>query len=238
MAQKRMFDKGLIETDAFLDMPMPTKALYFLLGMEADDEGFVSPKRVTRLYGGNDDDLKILLAKGFVIQFDSGVMVITDWKENNYLDKNRIKETVYQNEKKLLLLSKNKYMLNDSSTNVQPMLTQYRREEKSIEEKRREEYSDESLNEINSIINLFKSINPSYQSLFKRSSERSAAAELLKTHGYEKISKLIESLPEIVSQPYAPKITTPCQLLNNLGKLGIFIKQKQNESIKSSFGTI
>jgi hypothetical protein len=60
MAQKRMFDKGLLETDDFMDMPMSTKALYFLLGMEADDEGFVSPKRVFRLYGGTEDDLKVL----------------------------------------------------------------------------------------------------------------------------------------------------------------------------------
>lgn len=134
MAQKRMFDKGIIETDAFMDMPMPTKALYFLLGMEADDEGFVSPKRVMRIYGGNDDDIKVLITKNFVIQFDSGVVVITDWKENNYLDKNRIKETKYQAEKKLLSLStNNKYMrLNRCLTGVQP-------EESSIEEYRIEE---------------------------------------------------------------------------------------------------
>ena len=123
-----MFDKSIIETDVFMDMSMPTKALYFLLGMEADDEGFVSPKRVMRIYGGNDDDLKVLIVKGFVIQFDSGVVVITDWKENNYLDKNRIKPTQYQNEKKTLELNKNKYMLNRCLTDVQPV-------EKSIEEK-------------------------------------------------------------------------------------------------------
>ena len=83
MAQKRMFDKSIIETDEFLDMGMPTKALYFLLGMEADDEGFVSPKRVMRIYGGNDDDLKVLIAKKFVIKFESGVVVITHWTKNN-----------------------------------------------------------------------------------------------------------------------------------------------------------
>lgn len=131
MAQKRMFDKSIIETDDFLDMGMPTKALYFLLGMEADDEGFVSPKRVMRLYGGNDDDLRILIAKGFVILFKSGVVVITDWKENNYLDKNRIKETRYKTEKRLLSMEGNKYrMLNECLTSI---------EEKSIEENRREE---------------------------------------------------------------------------------------------------
>ena len=111
MAQKRMFDKDLIETDAFMDMPMPTKALYFLLGMEADDEGFVSPTRVMRIYGGNADDLKVLIAKKFVIQFASGVIVITDWKKNNWLDNRRIKKTMYQNEKALLSEKNEKYLL-------------------------------------------------------------------------------------------------------------------------------
>ena len=128
-----MFDKGLLETDAFMDMPMASKALYFLLGMEADDEGFVSPGRVMRIYGGNPDDLKVLIAKNYVIQFKSGVIVITDWNENNYLDKNRIKETKYQAEKQLLTLSSNKYrMLNKSLTDVKPMLNQYSIGEYSI----------------------------------------------------------------------------------------------------------
>ena len=122
MASKRMFGKNIIETDNFMDMPMPTKALYFLLGMEADDEGFVSPKRVMRIYGGNEDDLKVLVAKGFVIQFESGVIVITDWLENNYLDKNRLKETKFQAEKALLACSSNKYqLLNNCLTNVKPV---------------------------------------------------------------------------------------------------------------------
>lgn len=138
MAQKRMFDKGLIETDSFMDMPMPTKALYFLLGMEADDEGFVSPNRVMRIYGGNADDLKVLIAKGFVIQFESGVIVITDWKKNNWLDSRRIKETVHQAEKKLLGESKEKYfLLSNGLANAEP-------EERRVEENSREEKEEET----------------------------------------------------------------------------------------------
>lgn len=97
-----MFDVSMIRTDEFIDMPFSSKGLWFLLGMEADDEGFVSPKIVIRIYGGNDDDLKILIAKGYVIQFPSGVVVITDWNENNWLDSRRIKPTKHQNEKSLL----------------------------------------------------------------------------------------------------------------------------------------
>ena len=79
-----MFDLEIINQDSFLDLPMESKALYFLLGMEADDEGFINPKKVLRLYGGTEDSLKVLIAKNFIIPFSTGVIVITDWKRNNY----------------------------------------------------------------------------------------------------------------------------------------------------------
>lgn len=135
MAQKRMFDRAIIDTDRFMDMSMSTKALYFLLGMEADDEGFVSYKKVMRIHGGNDDDIKVLQAKNFIIKFDSGVVVITDWNANNYLDKSRIKATEYQTEKEQLALTDTRrYVFNNGLTLVKP--EEYRVEEKSIEQKR------------------------------------------------------------------------------------------------------
>ena len=137
MARKRMFDLEVINQDSFFDLPMEAKALYFLLGMEADDEGFVSPKKILRLYGGTEDSLKILAIKEFIIPFKTGVIVITDWKRNNYLDKNRIKETIYQKEKEELQYDeiREKYVLkNECLTNVKPMLNQYSIEENSIEE--------------------------------------------------------------------------------------------------------
>jgi len=109
VASKRMFDKSIIDTDRFTDMPMSTKALYFLLGMEADDFGFVSPKRIMRMHGGTEDDVKILVAKNFVIPFDSGVYVITEWNKHNWLDKRHIKPTEYQEELKMLRLVDKKY---------------------------------------------------------------------------------------------------------------------------------
>lgn len=114
MAQKRMFDRAIIDMDKFMDLPMSTKALYFLLGMEADDEGFVSYKKVIRIHGGNEDDMKILVAKDFLVLFESGVVVITDWNTNNWLDNRRIKHTEYQKEKKqLVLTNKRKYVLSN-----------------------------------------------------------------------------------------------------------------------------
>ena len=103
MAERRMFSKVVIDSDAFLDMPLSAQALYFHLSMRADDDGFVSsPKRIQTYVGASTDDLKILLAKHFLIPFESGVVVIKHWKVHNYIQKDRYKETYYQTEKALL----------------------------------------------------------------------------------------------------------------------------------------
>lgn len=113
MAEKRMFSKKIIDTDWFMDMPASTQNLYFHLSMRADDDGFVSsPKRIIKLIGATDDDYKVLIAKKFVIPFESGVCVITDWRINNYLRTDRYNETIYKEEKDMLFLDdKGKYNL-------------------------------------------------------------------------------------------------------------------------------
>ena len=135
MASKRMFDRAIVEQDSFFDLPMEAKALYFLLGIEADDEGFVNPRKVLRLYGGNDDSVRILALKGFVIPFDSGIIVITDWKRNNYLDKKRVKPTIYLQEKAQITYDEGseKYVFNKCSKNVKQMLQENRIEENRID---------------------------------------------------------------------------------------------------------
>ena len=103
MAERRMFAKTIIDSDAFLDMPLSTQALYFHLSMRADDDGFINnPKKIQRMVGCADDDLKLLIAKNFLIPFDNGVVVIKHWKIHNYIQKDRYKPTVYQEEMKLL----------------------------------------------------------------------------------------------------------------------------------------
>lgn len=100
MAKRRMFSQQITDSDSFLDMPLSAQALYFHLGMNADDDGFVnSPKRIQRVIGANEDDLKLLIAKKFVLSFDSGVVVIKHWKMNNYIPKDRYTPTVYTEEK-------------------------------------------------------------------------------------------------------------------------------------------
>ena len=111
MAERRMFAKTIIDSDAFLDMPLSTQALYFHLSMRADDDGFVNnPKKIQRMIGCSDDDLKLLIAKRFVLIFDSGVIVIKHWRLHNTLRKDRYKPTIYQEEfKKLILKSDGGY---------------------------------------------------------------------------------------------------------------------------------
>lgn len=106
MAQRRMFSKTITESDIFLDMPLSTQALYFHLGMQADDDGFVSPNRITRMIGSLPDDLKILFAKQLVIPFESGIVVIRHWRENNYIQNDRRKDTLYLNELQQLNMEK------------------------------------------------------------------------------------------------------------------------------------
>ena len=102
-----MFSKDITENDAFLDMPLSTQALYFHLGMQADDDGFVSPNRILRMIGCQADDLKILVAKKFVLQFEDGVVVIKHWKINNYIQKDRKKNTTHQDKLAMLTVKSN-----------------------------------------------------------------------------------------------------------------------------------
>ena len=103
-----MFSLKIVDSDLFLDMPLSSQCLYFHLSMRADDDGFVNnPKKIIKIIGANEDDLKILIAKGFVIVFEQGIIVITHWKINNFIRKDRYKPTLYENEVQSLSQTKN-----------------------------------------------------------------------------------------------------------------------------------
>ena len=109
MAQKRMFSKQIVSSDAFMDMPQSTQLLYFHLSMEADDDGFIgNPKKVMRSVGSTEDDYKILIAKRFILVFKEGICVIKHWLIHNYIQSDRYKETQYIEQKKLLGVKENK----------------------------------------------------------------------------------------------------------------------------------
>lgn len=109
MAERRMFAKTIVTSDAFLDMPMSARCLYFTLGMFADDDGFVNnPKSIMRQVGATLDDMNILIGKKFILVFDSGVIVIKHWKIHNYIQNDRKHDTKYQEEMAMLSLDENK----------------------------------------------------------------------------------------------------------------------------------
>ena len=138
MAERRMFAKTIIDSDAFLDMPLTAQALYFHLSMRADDDGFNNnPKKIQRMIGAGNEDLQLLIDKNFIISFESGVIVIKHWKMHNYIQKDRYHETVYQEEKAMLQTNKNKsYTL--CIQDVYNLDTQVRLGKYSIEEDREE----------------------------------------------------------------------------------------------------
>ena len=108
MAERRMFAKTIIDSDAFIDMPVTARLLYYDLSMRADDDGFVnSPKKIMRMIGASQDDLSILIMKKFIIPFDNGVVVIKHWRIHNYIRKDRYSETTYSEQKNLLALDEN-----------------------------------------------------------------------------------------------------------------------------------
>ena len=124
MAERRMFTQKIIDSDAFLDMPLSAQSLYFHLNMRADDDGFVNnPKKIQRMIGASEDDLKILIAKRFILTFETGVIVIKHWRMHNLLRKDRYNPTVYQEEYQMLTVKDNgAYTEHDNqmATNWQP----------------------------------------------------------------------------------------------------------------------
>ena len=121
MAEKRMFSSNVIDSDAFLDMSPTARLLYYDMGMRADDDGFIdSPKKIMRIIGASDSDLKELIDNGFVLRFESGVIVIRHWYVNNRVRRDTYHETIYTEEKSRLFMEKNNvYQLrNDSVTDT------------------------------------------------------------------------------------------------------------------------
>lgn len=153
MAQRRMFSRKITETDHFLEMPLSSQALYFHLNMGADDEGFIDKaKTIQRTIGASDDDMKLLIAKGFLIPFESGVVVIRHWRIHNYIQADRFQATIHQDEKEQLEFDKSKIAsikpLDQCIQNVYKMDTQVRLGEDSLDKDRLDKinnlYSDEA----------------------------------------------------------------------------------------------
>lgn len=134
MANRRMFSLDVVGTDKFLELPVTAQCLYFHLGMRADDDGFISsPKQILKMLSCTNGDMKILAANGYIIPFESGIIVIRHWKQNNYIQSDRYKKTRYIEEKSMLGISDGEYSLDESCIqSVSSLETQVRLGKDSI----------------------------------------------------------------------------------------------------------
>lgn len=151
MAERRCFSMSIVDSDAFMEMPLSTQCFYFHLGMRADDYGFVNnPRRIAKLVGASDDDFKLLVSKRFLLLFDNGVVVIKHWLMHNTVKNDRIKLPQYPDIAAKIFIKQNK-SYTDTPKDELPSLNDIlrgkqlesswnpkRKEEKGKEKKRKE----------------------------------------------------------------------------------------------------
>lgn len=229
MAQKRMFSLQIVDSDAFLDMPVSSQLLYFHLAMRADDDGFVdSPKKIVKIANASHDDVKMLITKRFILTFESGVIVIKHWKIHNYIQNDRYKETKYLDEKNKIITKENG-SYTECIQNVSSMDTQVRLGKIRLEENRIDTASEQS-SQINEIMSIFQKINPTIN--YGNKTQRNAIIEIIKKIGFEKTTKSAEYAVSVFGERYAPQITTPYQLKEKLSQLiGYHSRQGNSEII-------
>ena len=224
-----MFSQRIVGNDQFLDMPISAQALYFHLGIYADDDGFISPHKIIRMVGANQDDLKVLITKSFCIPFESGVIVITNWKENNYIQKDRYTPTIHQTEAKML----------DCIQNVYKMLPQDRLELGKVRVRigkskditlapkgagKRVKFSTEGAD----VIKALEDVDPKNKTYYNNTTQRSAADFLVEQYGLDQVLKVIKILPQSNLQNFCPNITNPYELKEKWGKLATSLQRLKN----------
>lgn len=215
MAQRRMFSKQIVNTDAFLDMPVSAQLLYFHLNMEADDDGFVSsPKKIMKILGSSSDDFKILEAKRFILVFESGVIVIKHWLIHNYIRKDTYSETKYEQEKNSLTIKENG-SYTERQLSVDDTLTQDRLGKDRLG---KDILGAEPL-EVNQLLDFFKKTVNEHIS-FGNKTERKACKDLIEKYGLQKTKEALLYLEEKrKTDKYLPLITTPYELWTKWAKI-------------------
>jgi hypothetical protein len=189
MANKRMFSNDVISNDTFLEMPDSSQNLYFHLSMGADDDGFISNyKSIMRMLGKKEDDLKVLILKNFVIPFENGILVIRHWRMNNYIQKDRYKETVFKKEK--LLLSTDENNVYNLDTNCIHSIDKNRIDKISIDKNRIETEESMRETEIFQKLGLYTETNLSEENQNKLNLYQNLVRELIDSNQFSIIDKL------------------------------------------------
>lgn len=242
MANRRMFSNRITASGKFLKMPISSQALYFHLAMNADDDGVVEAFQVIRKTGANEDDLKVLASKEFIkVLNDDLVTFIMDWKEHNLIRADRKVNSIYQKLLVQMLPDANpleqKPRADTGKTTGRPMdgewTAQVRLGKVSIGKDSINTATSKDAAEdlIPEVINLFeKFVNPACKRYYKNTTQREAAKDLIKIHGFERLQFLIEkTLPKTNGIKFLPTITTPLQLVERYATLESGVRKAQEE---------
>ncbi len=240
-----MLSHDIIDSDAFLDMPASSQLLYFHLAMRADDDGFVSPKKVMRISNATSDDLKVLVTKRFLLVFDSGVVVIKHWLIHNMIRKDRYHKTKYTEELEQLKIKQNKAyteMTTNGLHSGNQMATEVRLGKVRLGKNNTCDVP--SLNEKKTvfsvqgaeIIKAFEEIDPKNKRYYNNKTQREACDFLIREYGFEQVLRVIKVLPRTNVINYMPTITTPCELREKWVKLESQLLKKKDESSQKGRG--
>jgi len=240
-----MFSPAIVCSDAFLDMPMSSQALYYCLGMYADDDGFINPRKIMRMLGASEDDLKILLAKRFLLPFNDGVVVIKHWRVNNLVRKDWYRPTIYGDNKKQLFVKDNgaytldfeqgKPLVNEP---LPSSLTQIRIDQDKtiatqalpiVVEKDEIIKPKRTTPVCEKVFSIFKSELGIYPLSWKTNrAQRQSAENLMEERGEEQIRKALEVYKELKDEQHCPQILSPWDLDTKWSKLFAFKKKHGN----------
>ena len=227
MANRRMFSKTITSSSSFLMMPSSAQNLYFHLGMNADDDGFCEHFSIMRMTDSKRDDLKILQAKRFVQVFDDRVLVITNWTENNYIQKDR-----YTPSKYLVIYKKELKQLSNGIQNVYKVDTQVRLGKDSIGKDREE--ATTSVAGIPEIFKIFEEKNPAIKRMYGNTTQRGACERLITKFGLEKVVGYAKFAIKVLGMPYSPRITTPYLLETKWADLEAFYHESLGKKEEKS----
>lgn len=253
MANKRMFSSEIVASDAFLDMPVSSQNLYFHLGMSADDDGFIQPKKVMRLVGAGDDDLKLLFAKRFLLPINE-VTLIKHWRmNNNKIDADRYKPSVYRELVPDLRVKENKAYTLDKTQGLPVWAqvvhisgTQSRVEQSRVEQSRTLPDAKASVKVIKpkppkketthnprgaEIIKALERVDPKNKMFYNRPDQRKSCDFLIQEYGLEQTLNAIEFYIKATEArlKYLPVITNPSQLVDKWQNLKMLVGRKMNE---------
>lgn len=242
-----MFSPEIVGSEEFKTMPMSSQALYFHLGMDADDDGFIQPKLLMRAIGFTDDDLKVLLAKRFLLEFGNGVVVIKHWLIHNMIRTDRYKPTRYIEEKKLLFIKDNKAYTDrkpiglHSGNQMAPqvrlgkdrLLSDSGESEDIVSVPEGEEDTKvrkvKTTQDMKDVFALFTD-NPARVAWKLREVERNAAQQLFVEFGLETLRKRYAIVQKYRDDAYCPQINSPSSFLDKMSKMESFLKRlKRND---------